>query len=46
MKGSALAPPEPTLMEELRSSALLFGLAVATTAGSVAGAQLLLRALS
>jgi hypothetical protein len=46
MKGSVLARPEPTLMEELRSSAMLFGLAVATTAGSVGCAQLLLRALS
>jgi hypothetical protein len=46
MKGSLLARPEPTLLEELRATAMLFGVAVATTAGTVAGTQLLLKALS
>ena len=46
MKVSAIARPEPTLFEELRSSALLFGLALGTTAATVGGTQLLLKALT
>jgi hypothetical protein len=46
MKIAAAARPEPTLLEELRSSALLFGLALGTTAVTVAGTQLLLKALT
>jgi hypothetical protein len=38
--------PEPSLSEEVRSSALLFGLALGTTAASVAVVQLLLKVLS
>jgi hypothetical protein len=37
---------EPSLSEEFRSSALLFGLALGTTAGTVAVAQLLVKVLS
>ncbi|HEU0132241.1 MAG TPA: hypothetical protein VFQ85_14730 [Mycobacteriales bacterium] len=36
-------PPEPTLGAELRSSALLFGMAIACTAGAVGVTQLALR---
>ena len=36
-------PPEPTLGAELRSSALLFGLAIACTAGAVGATQLALK---
>jgi hypothetical protein len=38
-------PPEPTLGAELRSSALLFGMAIACTAGAVGATQLLLKVL-
>lgn len=46
MKVTAAPPPEQTLLEELRSSALLFGLALGATAGTVGVAQLLLKALA
>jgi hypothetical protein len=36
-------PAEPTLGAELRSSALLFGLAIACTAGAVGVTQLALK---
>ena len=39
-------PPEPSLASELRSSALLFGLAIACTAGAVGMTQLAIRVLS
>ena len=38
--------PEPSLSEEVRSSALLFGLALGTTACTVAIAQLMVKVLS
>lgn len=37
--------PEPTLLEELRSSVLLFALALGTTGGAVLATRLLLRVL-
>lgn len=47
METSGVTPPgEPTLAAELRSSALLFGLVIGTTALTAAGAQLLVRTLS
>lgn len=36
-------PPEPSLGSELRSSALLFGMAIACTAGAVGFTQLALK---
>jgi hypothetical protein len=36
-------PPEPSLAAELRSSALLFGMAIACTAGAVGVTQLALK---
>jgi hypothetical protein len=36
-------PPEPSLAAELRSSALLFGMAIACTAGAVGLTQLALK---
>ena len=39
-------PPEPSLAAELRSSALLFGLAIACTAGAVGVTQLAIRFLA
>ena len=42
MEYSRTTPPEPSLASELRSSALLFGLSIACTAGAVALTQLAL----
>jgi hypothetical protein len=39
-------PPEPTLGAELRSSALLFGMAIACTAGAAVVTQLALKVLA
>ncbi len=39
-------PPEPSLAAELRSSALLFGMAIACTAGAVGLTQLALKLLA
>lgn len=39
-------PPEPSLAAELRSSALLFGMAIACTAGAVGFTTLMLKVLS
>lgn len=39
------AQAEPSLLQELRSSALLFGMAIGTTVGTVVAARLLLRVL-
>lgn len=39
------AQAEPTLLQELRSSALLFAMAIGTTAGTVVAARLLMRVL-
>jgi hypothetical protein len=36
---------EPTLMQEFRSSALLFAIALGTTGGTVAATRLLLKVL-
>jgi hypothetical protein len=41
----AAALPEPTLLQELRSSVLLFAIALGTTGGTVVATRLLLRVL-
>ena len=43
MEYTRTTPPEPSLGAELRSSALLFGVAIAFTAGAVGLTQLALR---
>lgn len=45
MHSSAQAQTEPTLLEELRSSMLLFAIALGTTGGAVVATRLLLRVL-
>jgi hypothetical protein len=37
--------PEPTLLQELRSSMMLFAIALGTTGGTVVATRLLLRVL-
>ena len=46
MEYTRTTPPEPSLAAELRSSALLFGLAIACTAGAVGLTQLALHVLA
>ena len=46
MEYTRTTPPEPSLASELRSSALLFGLAIACTAGAVALTRLALDLLA
>jgi hypothetical protein len=46
MDYTPVPPPEPSLAAELRSSALLFGLAIGCTAGAVGLTQLALRVLA
>ena len=43
---SAQGHPEPTLLQELRSSMLLFAAAIGTTGGTVVAVRLLLRILA
>ena len=45
MQASLRPQAEPTLLQELRSSALLFAMAIGATGGTVIAARLLLRVL-
>ena len=45
MDMQAAGLPEPTLLQELRSSVLLFAIALGTTGGTVVATRLLLRVL-
>ena len=46
MEYRRVTPDEPSLVAELRASALLFGLAIGSTAGAVGVTQLALRVLA